>query len=131
MFTFELEPRFVDCDGLGHISHTILPIWFEEARRPIFETFNPTLSLKTWNLILKQFQVEISHQIWHGSPVRIETVLEHLGNSSLVVVQRLFQSEKHVADGRTVLIHFDYGTQRPAPIPDGIRRQLEPHLVQK
>lgn len=129
MLRHMLEPRFTDCDGLGHVSHSVVPVWLEEARRPIFETFNPSLSLDDWNLILKRFEVELHAQIWHGRPITVETEIEKLGNSSLVVVQRVFQDGKHVADGRTVLVHFDYGAQTPAPIPDNVRRSLKQHLA--
>lgn len=128
MYEHALQPRFTDCDGLGHISNTTLPVWFEEARAPIFEVFNPSLKLSTWNLIIKRFEVELHHQIWHHLPVRIETGLERIGRSSMIVIQRAYQDEKCVADGRTVLIHFDYTAQQVVRIPDAIRTQLMPHV---
>jgi acyl-CoA thioester hydrolase len=131
MFTTTIKPRFTDCDGLGHISHTALPVWFEEARTPLFHIFNPSLSLETWNLILKRIDIELHEQIWHGTDIIIETELEQLGNSSLIVIQRAYQDGRYVADGRTVLIHFDYEKQKPAAIPPAIREKLREHLAEQ
>lgn len=128
MFKRTLQPRFTDCDGLGHISNTTLPVWFEEARAPIFKIFNPSLLLSSWNLIIKKFEVELHHQIWHHLPVQIDTEFEHIGRSSMIVIQRAYQDGKLVAEGRTVLIHFDYETQNTVAIPQAIRAQLTPHL---
>jgi acyl-CoA thioester hydrolase len=126
---FEIQPRFSETDGLGHINNTVLPIWFEEARVDLFRIFNPSLSLQTWNLILKKYEVEFVAQIWRDAPVRIETGIAHLGSSSLTVAQRVVQEEKVVAVGHTVLIHFDYKAGKPAPIPEDIKAKLEPHVI--
>jgi|SRR5690625_1872047 len=128
MFKHTLQPRFTDCDGLGHISNTTLPVWFEEARAPIFKIFNPSLLLTRWNLIIKKFEIDLHHQIWHHQPVQIDTEFEHIGTSSMIVIQRAYQDGKLVADGRTVLIHFDYEAQTTVAIPQAIRAQLTPHL---
>lgn len=130
MFERVLQPRFTDCDGLGHVSNTTLPVWFEEARSPLFEIFNPSLRLSSWNLIIKRFEIDLHHQIWHHAPVRIETEIVRIGTTSFVVVQRAYQDGKMVADGRTVLIHFDYTSQRPVPISEAVRAQLAPHVVE-
>lgn len=130
MFTTTEWPRFTDCDGLGHVSNTILPVWFEEARTPLFKICNPSLKLETWNLILKRVEYELFHQIWHNQKVTIETELEQIGTTSMVVTQRAYQNDHLVASGRTVLIFFDYNTQKPSPIPGTVRGQLEPHIAE-
>jgi acyl-CoA thioester hydrolase len=122
-----LQPRFSETDGLGHINNSALPVWLEEARTDLFRIFNPSLSLKTWNLILKKYEVDFIAQIWREQQVTIETEIEHLGNTSLVVMQRVYQSGALVATGRTVLVHFDYAANCPAPIPESIRQQLHSH----
>ncbi|MDX1570590.1 MAG: thioesterase family protein [Xanthomonadales bacterium] len=131
MFEFELQPRLSETDGLGHINNTVLPAWFEEARRELFRIFNADESLAAWNLILKKYEIELHGQIRHDAPVRIETAVAGVGTTSLVVVQEAFQAGLPVASANTVLVHFDYAGQQPAPIPPEIRSQLEEHLRAK
>lgn len=128
MFHYTLQPRFSETDGLGHINNSALPVWLEEARFEIFRIFNPSLSMKTWNLILRKYEVDFIAQIWREHPVEVLTSIEQIGNSSLTVIQRVRQGGRDVAVGRTVLVHFDYEAARPAPIPPEIRELLLPHL---
>ena len=52
MFSESFSPRFTDTDALGHINNTLVPIWFEGARDPIFKIFTPILDVTNWQLIL-------------------------------------------------------------------------------
>ena len=51
MFTYTIQPRFSETDGMGHINNTVPPVWFEEARIGVFTIFNPSLTPFQWNLI--------------------------------------------------------------------------------
>lgn len=128
MFHYTLQPRFSETDGLGHINNAVLPVWLEEARTDLFRLFNPSLSMKTWNLILKKYEIDFVAQIWREQPIAIETQVSHLGNTSLTVHQRVVQGGLTVAVGKTVLVHFDYASNCPAPIPDSVRDALQSHL---
>lgn len=129
MFHLTIKPRFCETDALGHINHAVLPTWFEEGRIDIFRIFNPTLAIDSWNLILKHLEIDFTAQIWQTQPVDIETAIAHIGNTSLTVAQRALQDGAQCAVGKVVLVHFDYATQKPAPIPDAIRAELEQHLI--
>lgn len=130
MFYFELQPRFSDTDALGHISNTTLPVWFEQAREPLFRIFNPTLDVKTWPLIIARVEVDfVAQSFWH-LPVEIRTGIGRVGNSSFQVVQEAWQDGQLIARGKAVLIQFDYKTEKALAISDEIRTQLVEHTVE-
>ncbi len=130
MFYYELQPRFSDTDALGHISNTTLPVWFEQARMPLFSIFHPTLDVKTWPLIIARVEVDfVAQSYWH-LPVEIRTGVGRIGNSSFQAVQEAWQDGKQIARGQAVLIHFDYETEKSVPIPEEIRNQLAKHLIE-
>ncbi|MBY6070545.1 acyl-CoA thioesterase [Marinobacter salsuginis] len=129
MFHLELEPRFSDTDALGHISNTSLPVWFEQARTPVFRIFHPTLEAETWPLIIARLEIDLLAQSYWHIPVKIKTGIGKIGNSSFHVVQEAWQGDKQIARGVAVLIHFDYETEKALPIPDDIRAKLAEHLV--
>ena len=54
MLSCTMEPRFCETDALGHINNTVVPMWFETARGPVFEVFNPGQDLSKWNVILRK-----------------------------------------------------------------------------
>lgn len=130
MFHLELEPRFSDTDALGHISNTSLPVWFEQARTPVFRIFHPTLEAETWPLIIARLEIDLLAQSYWHIPVEIKTGIGKIGNSSFHVVQEAWQGDKQIARGVAVLIHFDYETEKALPIPDDIRARLTEHVVE-
>jgi acyl-CoA thioester hydrolase len=130
MFHLELEPRFSDTDALGHISNTTLPVWFEQARTPVFRIFHPTLEAETWPLIIARLEIDLMAQSYWHIPVKIKTGIGKIGNSSFHVVQEAWQGDKQIARGVAVLIHFDYETEKALPIPEDIKARLAEHAVE-
>ncbi|PAV25548.1 thioesterase [Tamilnaduibacter salinus] len=130
MFEYEIEPRFNDTDALGHISNTAFPVWFEQARMPIFRLFHPSLDVESWPLILARVEFDLKAQTYWGSPVTIRSGIGRVGTSSCEVIQEAWQNGREVARGRAVLIHFDYTTEQSVPIPDVIRERLAEHAME-
>ncbi len=129
MFIHQLEPRFAETDALGHISNTIFPIWFEDARTPVFKIFNPDMNVHKWTLILARQEIDHTAQTFIGKSVTIQTGLGHIGNSSFELIQIAEQDGEIIAKGKAILVHFDYEKQKASPIPDDIRAQLETHKM--
>jgi acyl-CoA thioester hydrolase len=131
MLTFSLQPRFSETDALGHINNTAIPAWLEEARVEVFRMFNPSLAFESWNLILKRYEVEFLRQLTRAPGVEVRTWVEAVGTTSLILRQDVVQGGSVAVESRTVLIHFDYSTQRPSPIPDEIRSRLLEHTAKE
>ncbi|MCH2058865.1 MAG: acyl-CoA thioesterase [Thalassotalea sp.] len=131
MFSENISPRFSDTDALGHINNTMVPIWFEGARTPVFKLFTPELDLKNWPLILAKINVEFEAQMFYGLDMEVRTFISRIGGSSFDVFQELWQQGKRVASGTAVMVHFDYRAQKTAQIPDSIREILNQHLFEE
>lgn len=129
MFVETIEPRFAETDALGHINNTVLPIWFEKAREPIFKFFTPDLDPKKWELIIARVEVDFKAEIFVNADVEIKTWLEKVGNSSMTVVQQAWQNDRLCAEGKTAMIHFDWSVKKSKTINDSIRAQLSEHLI--
>ena len=122
-----IRPRFCETDALGHINNTAVPVWFEEGRLDIFQLFNPSLRVSDWNVILRKFEIDFVAQIQPVHPVTVTSGIGAIGNSSFRVIQIARQNDAVVATGDTVMVHFDFDAQRPAPLPQRIRGILEQH----
>lgn len=129
MFSMTIQPRFAETDALGHLNNTTLPIWFEQARTPIFKLFVPDLAPKNWNLILAKIEVEFVREIFYGFDVEVKTGVERIGNSSFVVYQEVWQREALAAKGRATMVHFDHKNKCSEAIPEAIKAELQKHLV--
>jgi acyl-CoA thioester hydrolase len=128
MWTNTLDPGFSETDALGHINNTVLPIWFENSRTPIFELLCPGMDTNDWHLIIAKIDVEFLAEIFFGKPVEIRTFMIKIGNSSMVVGHEAWQEGKITAKGSAVMIHFDHKTKSSKAIPDDIRAILQQHL---
>ena len=129
MWTQTISPRFVDTDALGHINNTVLPVWFEEARTPIFRFFTPDLNPKDWHLIVAKIEVEYTDELFYGQDVEIRTIISHIGNSSFVANHEVWQSQRLCARGKAVMVHYDHKKKASCALPETIRKELNEHLV--
>ena len=103
MWTHHLSPRFVETDALGHINNTVLPVWFEDARTPLFRLFTPDLDINNWHLIIAKIEVEFVGELFYGKDVEIRTYLTKLGNSSMVIAHEAWQEGRMGARGSAVM----------------------------
>lgn len=126
---YKLTPRFNDTDALGHINNASFATWFEEARRFIFRYFVPDLDPKKWNLIIARVEIDYCAQGQYQHDVTIMTHVEKIGNSSFALMQEAFQNDVLLSKSKAYMVHFDYGTQKSVPIPEGIREKLS-QLIQ-
>jgi acyl-CoA thioester hydrolase len=129
MFSEEYTVRFYETDALGHVGNTVLVGWFEAARMPIFKLFVPDLALQNWPLILANYNVDFTQQIYLQNPVHIKTWISRIGGSSFEVYQECWQCDELKAKGTTTLVHFDYALKKSKVIPDGIRKALQTHII--
>ena len=130
MYSEKITPRFSDTDALGHINNTMVPVWFEGARDPIFKLFSPQLNLKAWPLILAKIDVSFHAQLFYGQSIEVRTYISRIGGASFDVYQELWQNEQKCASGTAVMVNFCYQSQASQKIPEKIKMTLEQHLTE-
>jgi acyl-CoA thioester hydrolase len=128
MFSEKLMPRFSDTDALGHINNTLLPVWFEGARDPIFRFFMPDLDTNNWQLILAKIDVEFHAQLYYAEEIEIRTYISRIGSSSFMVYQEAWQKNTKCASGTAVMVHFCFENQSSLKISNNIKAQMTAHL---
>ena len=129
-FSERLTPRFSDTDALGHINNTMVPVWFEGAREPIFRWFTPDLDTNNWSLILAKIDASFHGQMYYGQAMEVRTYIGRIGGSSFDVYQELWQDSQLRASGTAVMVHFDYKQQKSVKIPDDIMENFHRYLKQ-
>jgi acyl-CoA thioester hydrolase len=129
MFLETITPRFSDTDALGHINNTMVPIWFEGARDPIFRLFMPSLDTNNWKLILAKIDVEYHAQLFYGAEIEVKSTISRIGGASFDVHQQLWQNAKKCASGTAVMVHFCYADQSSVKIPADIKSIMQQHMT--
>lgn len=131
MFSLNVTPRFGDMDGLGHINNTVLPVWFEQARNPIFRIFTPDLDPGKWKLIMVRTEFDFLDELFYGMDVEIKSYVLKIGNTSFTVGHEAWQDGKLRAKGKAVMVHYDFHLKKSLEIPDYIRQSLNEHIYSK
>ncbi|OCQ20271.1 thioesterase [Pseudoalteromonas luteoviolacea] len=129
MLAEKIMPRFSETDVLGHINNTVLPVWFEAARAPIFKIFTPDLNPHNWKLIVAKVEVTFKGELFYGQEVEIKTAIEKIGNSSFVILQQAWQHGECCAEGRTVMVRYDFASKSSKNLSQHERDALAEYLL--
>jgi len=129
MLSEKLMPRFSETDVLGHINNTALPVWFEAARVPIFKIFTPDLDPKQWKLIVAKVEVTFKGELFYGQEVEVKTAIERIGSSSFVILQQAWQHGECCAEGKTVMVRYDFTNKSSQPLSEEEKQQLTAFLL--
>jgi acyl-CoA thioester hydrolase len=121
-----INPQPADSGAMGHISNVTLPVWFQEARKAMFERVAPDHDSP---LLVVRYEVELLRQMFPGARVTIRSAVEKIGNSSIQVAQEAWQHDQLAATGLTTLVNFDELNQCSQPFTTEMRERLTPLLV--
>lgn len=129
VFETIIHPRVSETDAVGHINNTVVPIWFEAARRDLFAVFGTPEDFSRWRMIVASFTVNFEHELTYPAPVTARVWVERIGNSSLTLHEELHQHGKRCAVSNTNYVNVNPDTKRPERVSDEIRLALQPHLL--
>ena len=131
MFTLKVSPRFGEIDALGHVNNTVLPGWFELARKPIMQIFDPELNIQkaTFPLIMAHTDFDFTSQMYIKYDVEIKTWVSKIGTKSFTIYHEAYQQDKLCVKGNCVIVYYDFNTEQTAPIPEDKRKTLSEHLL--
>lgn len=131
MLTSTVRPRIDDLGPMGHIHNTVLPAWFQEARQPLLAKFRSIDGGQDQlPLMIKEYTVTFHRELFLVPDVKIDIAVERVGNSSFVLHEVARQDDEVAAESRVVYIHVGVDN-RPAPVPEDLKRHLAQHQIQE
>ena len=132
MFTTTVRPRFGDMDLLGHINNTVPVVWFELARNPIIEIFDPNLELRreTFTLIMAHTDYDYISPLYFQHEVEIKTWIKRIGTKSFTSYHEAWQQGRLCVKGSAVMVHYDFNAEKSTPIPEDKKKLLAQHYMQ-
>ena len=117
--------RFCDTDALGHINNARYAEYVEHARLDFFNAIGTTVR----SLILANLNIDYRKQVGPDEAIYIETWIEKLGNSSIVIRHAMFANGECAADVSSVVVYFDYAAGKAQPLTPEIRASLGEYLA--
>jgi acyl-CoA thioester hydrolase len=131
VFQMTILPRFGDADALGHINNTASALWFETARRPIFELFCPTLEFtpQTFPFIMVHSEYDFVEELFFQHAVDIRTWISRIGTKSFTIAHEAWQNGRLGVKGSVVIVCYDFAKKETLPIPEDKRKALARHVI--
>jgi acyl-CoA thioester hydrolase len=117
-----IEVRFADTDAMGHVNNAVYLTYCEMARIRYW-TGEPVAAGHEGaeSLILAEARITYRAPVFHSETVTVETRATHIGRSSFTLEHRLTAaapggSPRLVATSDSVMVRYDYRTDRPMPL---------------
>ena len=121
-----LETQFADMDALAHLNNVAIARFYENARvRFHMATFSgegyskPAEGMD----VLVQANLRYLREGYFPDPVIVGTTVAHLGNSSYILHQGLFQNEQCLGICDSVFVYIKAGQSQP--LPEEMRSRLQ------
>jgi len=128
------EVRFADTDAMGHVNNAVYLTFVELARIGWWKAATGEAlereAGRDRGLILAEAEVAFRSPVFFGETVVVETRAGRIGRTSLGVDHRLTASRpggpvRLVATCRSVIVRYDYATERPVAWPTELIERIE------
>ncbi|SFR68346.1 Acyl-CoA thioesterase FadM [Marinobacter daqiaonensis] len=117
----ELTPRYADLDADSQRSEAAIARYMEQAR---FGTLR-SIDMGGYGLLIAALDISFGHYRPSSKPVELVTGVSHIGNTSFHLTGGARSIHGVHAMANSVMVVVDLETNRPAPLTDEIREQLE------
>jgi acyl-CoA thioester hydrolase len=121
--------RFSDFDAMGHVNNAVYLTYCEIARLGYWAAVSRDLPLADQGFILARIELDYRRPIQWGHAVRVCTRAIAVGRKSFTQDYRIIGTadgaDYLAAEGRSVLVAYDYAAGRSAPLPPAARAALE------
>lgn len=122
----EIEPRFRDTDAMGHVNNAVFLTYFEVARAAYWLRLTGVRRYHEVPFILAHVSADFRSPALVGDRLAVGMRVARLGRSSFEAEYRIVArgDERLVAEGRCVMVMFDYEKQASFPIPEDLRDKV-------
>lgn len=118
-----------DQDALGHVNNTVYFRWCESARIAYLQRLGlgDWMEPTTLGPILAHIGCNYKRQLHFPDTVRIGSRISQLGRTSITMEHALVSLAQNaiVAESTSVIVVFNYETQKPTSIPQEVRAAIE------
>jgi acyl-CoA thioester hydrolase len=125
-YRHRLTVRFRDCDSMGHANHAVYFTYMEESRLTFWKKLTGQARPPETRVILAHAECDYRAPALFGEELEVRMQIGDIGRSSFVQLYEIVKTADgtRIADGRTVMVCYDYQTSKSVPIPDAARAEL-------
>ena len=122
--------RYADTDRQGHVNNAVFATFLETGRVEFLYNPHSPLAAEGAAFVIANLNLNLLAEInWPGR-VEIGTAVSKVGNSSIGLVQGLFQNGRIVATAETVIVQMNEQTRKSHPLSDTAKAFLTQHQLE-
>lgn len=118
-----------EMDAFQHVNNVVYARWIETARMLYLERigFARQMSEGGTGPILARTVIDYRLPLTYPDGVRVDATVTRIGRSSFTMAFRVFSEaqQAEAAAGEQVMVVYDYGAGRTAPVDDALRAAIE------
>ena len=115
-FVSRQHVRFSDCDPLGHANNASYSSYLEEARIGMLGDLG--------DFILARVEIDFRAPLRAGAEIEILSRCTRVGTKSFELEHEIREGAVVVAEGKSVLVAYDYEREASVPVPVKLRERL-------
>lgn len=124
-----LPLQWGDMDAFGHVNNVVYIRWYESSRIDLMNSYKSEASMDAGGIgpILASVACDYRRQLHFPDTVHIGARVGRVGRTSFDLEHAVYseQLDEIAATGKSVVVLFDYDTNRPVRIPEELRSQFE------
>ena len=109
--------RFADTDCNGHISNAVFAVCCQNARMELLHDPCRVPLPVNAQFVIARLEIDFLGEMHWPGQVVIGSRCDHVGRSSLLVMQALFVDGRCAATAKSTVVLMDRATRRAAPLP--------------
>jgi len=118
-YRHRLAVRFRDCDAMGHVNHAVYFTYFEQCRLTGWRELTGAAHPHT-RVIIARAECDYRAPAVFGDELEVRMSVAAIGRSSFTLAYEIVNvgSGRKIADGKTVMVSYDYQVGKSVPLPD-------------
>ena len=121
-FVHREKVRFRDVDSAGHVNNAVFLTYLEEARIAFLAQAGADYVTE---MIGARIEIDFRSPARLGETIEITVTPGRVGKTSFVLDHELRAGDRLVAEASSVLVAYDYETNKPRAVPEEWRKLLE------
>ncbi len=123
----EIQIRFNDIDGLGHVNNAMQATYFDLGRVRYFEDLNGgSIDWKKFAMVIASVHTNFMAPIFLHEKIMVKTMVTNLGEKSLQMMQVLVDADNGELKStcESVMVGIDFKTGKSTELTEEIRHKV-------
>ena len=123
----DVQVRFSDTDGLGHVNNAIYLNYLEVSRIDYLRRVVGRVKIEEFGVIIARIEIDYKSPVLHSEKLLVGCRVTEIGGSSIKMDYRIETKAEGrlVAEAKSVMVAFDYDLNKPVRVSDEWREKME------